>query len=33
MKFTFESPKVQTLLAGVYRCSPQTYYRVDPETG
>lgn len=33
MKFTFDSPEVQSLLVGVFRCSPQTYYRVDPETG
>jgi hypothetical protein len=33
MKFAFESEEVQTLLAGVYRSSPQTYLRICPKTG
>jgi hypothetical protein len=30
---SFESPEVQSLLVGVYKCSAQTYHRLDPETG
>jgi hypothetical protein len=33
VKFTLESPEVQALLSGVFRCSPQTYFRICPETG
>ncbi len=33
MKFTLETPEVAALLAGTFRCSPQTYLRICSETG
>jgi hypothetical protein len=30
-KFTIDSPEVAALLSGVFKCSPQTYYKISEE--